>query len=247
MEEKGIIVACDQDQEWLLDWWWGHYSLFNSYPVAFIDFGLSEKGKKWCAAKGEVVFYPDIFEEKEKNPIPSKKKELWEQLYGKGIWNFRPKFLKKPKACRLSPFLQSIWIDLDCRVLGDVTPLFTLLQLDIEIALQKSPPDYQRMRQEMGLLQLGEYHFSSGVIAYHRDAPVIEKWVELARQSEEFPADEEALSRAIFLTSPRLLELPEIYNWSWKNPPNKDAVMVHYHGKGKLQLIEEIVPRKTSL
>ena len=64
----GIVVGADLTQEWLLPWWWSHYSRFNSLPVAFIDFGMSDEMKKWCQERGELIPLPvaDIFVAKRK-------------------------------------------------------------------------------------------------------------------------------------------------------------------------------------
>ena len=49
---KGIIVASDMQQEWLLPWWWEHYTRFNSFPVAFIDFGMSKERENGVKSEG---------------------------------------------------------------------------------------------------------------------------------------------------------------------------------------------------
>lgn len=242
MDAAGIIVGCNQNQEWLLDWWWHHYSKTNTYPVIFADFGLSEAGQKWCSERGDCITCPDLFPHSAQEQLPSATKQLWEQLYGKGVWNFRPVWLKKAEACFLSPFLKTIWIDLDCRVEADLTPLFNLLAFNIELAILKNSPLHQKMRHDLGVLVEGEYHYTSSVIAYHKHSAAISKWAELTRHDfDKFPADEEALSRAIYLTSPVIFELPEIYNQSWKYPTNNNTVITHFHGDGKLHLIRNFL------
>ena len=51
----GIIVGADLTQEWLLPWWWEKYRKNNSYPLAFIDLGMSFEMKDWCRARGEHI------------------------------------------------------------------------------------------------------------------------------------------------------------------------------------------------
>jgi hypothetical protein len=58
MSQSGIIVGCDANQEWLLPWWWDHYCKHNSYPVAFVDFGMSEAALAWCQEKGQCISLP---------------------------------------------------------------------------------------------------------------------------------------------------------------------------------------------
>lgn len=64
--DRGIIVGCDQGQEWLMSWWWSHYRKHNKYPVTFADFGLSDRARKWCSERGEVM------QVEKKRPAPKK-------------------------------------------------------------------------------------------------------------------------------------------------------------------------------
>lgn len=52
---RGILLICSQPQEWMLPWWWMHYHFHNSFPVIFIDLGISNAAKVWCAKRGEVI------------------------------------------------------------------------------------------------------------------------------------------------------------------------------------------------
>src|SRR5689334_9119639 len=56
----GVIVGCDLYQEWLLLWWWSHYSSHNAIPVAFVDMGMSEEGALWCKERGEYIKLQEI-------------------------------------------------------------------------------------------------------------------------------------------------------------------------------------------
>jgi hypothetical protein len=53
--EKGVLIACDEKLEWLLPWWWFHYQSYHQLPVAFVDFGMSNKAIDWCKKK-EFIF-----------------------------------------------------------------------------------------------------------------------------------------------------------------------------------------------
>ena len=55
MVSRGILVGSDKKSEWLLPIWWKHYSFHFTHPVAFVDFGLSENGKKFCKERGELI------------------------------------------------------------------------------------------------------------------------------------------------------------------------------------------------
>ncbi len=244
MNDLGIVVGCDLNQEWLLPWWWKHYTQVNSYPVAFADFGMTESSRKWCEKRGVVITPPQPFRHEDQESISKEVKILWEKVYGPGIWNFRPTWFKKPFACIESPFEKSIWIDLDCRVEGSLESLFNILEFSIDIALYKNDPYHQKTLEETGLLLPGESHYSSGLMAFRNQAPIIAKWAELTKsEPHNFSGDQEALSRAIYLEKPLVFELPLIYNHSWELPPRGDTIVTHFGGQGKKRLIDELYNR----
>ncbi len=59
----GILTGCDQNQEWMLKWWWENYTACNQFPVTFVDFGMTASAKKWCEKHGTVTSFalPDNF------------------------------------------------------------------------------------------------------------------------------------------------------------------------------------------
>ena len=101
---QGIIVGCDKAQEWLLPWWWQHYSKLNSYPVAFADFGMTEKAIAWVSERGRYIKLPAAAPLKEVSPERPEFRERTQEK--RGAW------FKKPLACLYSPFPESLWIDL---------------------------------------------------------------------------------------------------------------------------------------
>src|SRR5579862_7309437 len=128
-QKNGIIVGTDLTQEWLLPWWWKHYSAFNAYPVAFVDFGMSDPVKDWCRERGELIslFVADVFVAEREEIDPALVKQM-EEACGKEFWPSRHAWFKKPLACLQSPFVKSLWIDLDCEIRGQLDPLFDLCE-----------------------------------------------------------------------------------------------------------------------
>ncbi len=51
----GVIVASTHHIEWLLPWWWYHFRLHNTLPVAFLDLGMSDASKEWFKQRGELL------------------------------------------------------------------------------------------------------------------------------------------------------------------------------------------------
>lgn len=91
----GVMTGCDAKQEWLLPWWWTHYSSCNTLPVVFIDYGMSASVRNWCCERGRVVTVP-----------------------------FKGNIMHaKPLALLRSPFEKTLWVDADCEVCACVQPI----------------------------------------------------------------------------------------------------------------------------
>jgi hypothetical protein len=218
MSHEGIVVGCDQAQEWLLPWWWSHYSAHNFYPVLFVDFGMSEKAQQWCKGKG-VYAKLKGFESFEQKAISDKKKQDWETLIG-SLFNFRAAFFKKPFALSQSPFPFSLWSDLDCQIKGSLDPLFFLLNFGVEISIKKNR-----------LLSPTDSHYNSGVIAFRKEAKFLREWVaEVSDKNDQYLTDEHALSQVLAHYSSGLMNLPEAYNWNPLYGPNPEALILHFQG-----------------
>ena len=207
-----MIVGCDRDQEWLLPWWWRHYSAHNSYPVLFVDLGLSSKARVWCQKRGDcVALPPKVCPIQELSP---QEHARFAPYFGEGVWLYREAVFKKSFACLLSPFAHSCWIDVDCEVRGPLAPLFSLLHLGAEIGLVREP---------------AESSYNSGVIPFRKNSPILRQWADLClTENHRFLTDQEALSHAIEQHRPAFLELPAIYNWKRSSGPNEEALILHY-------------------
>lgn len=228
--EEGIITGCDNHQEWILPWWWEHYSAHNAYPVAFADFGMSESGLTWCRERGICVTAPQL-DNCDTQKIPAEKKQLWEEHYGKGIWTHRAICLRKALVFPQSPFLFSVWIDLDCRVRGSLEPLLQILRLGAHIGMRKEIENVQKTHQKKGFLQEGEINYNSGVIPFYKNAEILVHWERWIREAtHEFIFDQHAFARALRLNPTVMFELPAIYNWSPWDGSNENALIYHFHG-----------------
>lgn len=240
MGSDGVIVGCDHNREWLLQWWWDHYSAYNSYPVIFVDFGMTKEARAWCQAKGECVDLPSMeVNIASKHDVPPERKKLWEWRYGEEIWACRQVWFKKPLALLHTPFSRTIWLDLDCQVKDTLEPLFNCLQFGVEIALAREPAHVQKNDELQNALLSGEIHYNSGVMVFQKDAPILQQWVDLALgASDQFSGDQQALSRAIFHHKPFIIELPSLYNWSCTLGSNEEAKINHFHcdyGKNEIR------------
>ncbi len=243
MSEQGIVVGCDQKQEWLLPWWWEHYSCHNSYPVAFVDFGMSPRALDWCSKRGLCIDLPPskIFHE---NDIHPSQKDIWEDRYGKGIWFFRSGWFKKPLALLHSPFSLGLWLDLDCQVNGPLEALFNSLAFDAEIGMVREPFFIQEYEKSRGFLLPGEINYNAGVIIFRQNAKILHHWVEEAiEHNEQYVGDQAALNRAVFIHKPSLIELPIQYNWPRALGLNQESIIYHFSaGSGKIEILKKVNP-----
>lgn len=238
MKEHGVIVGCDRNQEWLLPWWWEHYSAHNSYPVAFADFGLSKKALAWCRKKGICLKLP-FFDIVPEANLSSSTKDRWENHYGKGIWFCRSAWFKKPLCLLHSPFSLGLWIDLDCQINGSLEPLFNSLIIGAEMALVREPDLVQKLDEQQGFLLPGEINYNAGVVVFRQNAPILHHWLEeAAKRNQEYVSDQPALCRAILAQKPHLIELPSAFNWVRALGPNPAALIYHFTGgAGKLEIM----------
>jgi len=227
---QGIIVGCDANQEWLLPWWWEHYSATNKYPVVFIDFGMTEQGIAYCKERGICLPLGKI--PLTERPLRSQKKRaLWEEHYSKALWHRRMIWFKKPFALLASPFPLSLWLDLDCQVQKSLEPLFSCLLLGGSIALCREAEKTQQIHLEKGFIRPHEVNYNCGVIAFRKEAPILHKWTEeITLRNHLYPFDQQALSKALRQDHTALVELPSIFNWSMSQGPNSHAYIQHFHG-----------------
>ena len=240
---RGILVGCDYKQEWLLPWWWDHYSRYNSFPVAFFDFGLSEEGRTWCKSKGNLIDLPKEISPTPPSLLDEQTTSLLESKYGKNLStvlysleNPRSSWLKKPLALSKAPFSTNLWIDTDCEIRGSLSPLFDLLTEEVELTIARDSI------QTLETLLPDEIFYNSGVILFHKNAKFIEHTLQLLlRHEDKFVSDQNAISRAIYLHNTLLKELPSIYNSRFDIATHLEIVIKHYCGcAGKIEIFNKL-------
>lgn len=218
-EPFGILVGSNARQEWLLSWWWENYHRHNSYPVSFVDFGLSEEKKRWCKERGQLIplRMPPLFV-KDRNEVSPTLVEEWESRFPDLFWESREAWFKKPQACLQSPYKKTIWIDLDCEV---VKPLEDLWKLR-GIALAK---DHAALAPRFPI-------YNSGVIIFQNNHPLIVEWAKQSIEKNEFfRGDQDLLSQIIAEKKHPICELPAIYNWSVGDGESAEVAIYHWLGE----------------
>jgi hypothetical protein len=223
---QGILVASDSEGEWLLPWWWEGYSCTNTLPVAFVDLGLSNQMKSWCEEKGQLISLENEFS---KDDTCSKQLEEWASFYGNSFFSSRDAWFKKPAACLLSPFDETIWIDLDCEVLAPLEDIFSYLnsnELAVWFGSSLHPPK--------GLEKIWEAEklCNSGVVAFKKNSLLIREWAKQALENKDsYFGDECILSHLIYQNPDKVAFLPEIYNWRMSRGLPLEAKIIHWKGE----------------
>ena len=242
MSEKGIIIGCDKNQEWLLPWWWENYQKHNDYPVAFFDFGMSEQAISFCRDKGLYREIPkELVIEDISSMIQDENLKAWEEYFSKEkFWASRPGWLKKCVAAFLSPFQQTIWLDMDCQVHSNLKSLYEFLDQH-DIAMIKEDVAITLLDHVLGSSYIDEPLYNTGVIAFRSQSPIISKWFSFTKENKHaFSGDEHMLSRLLYENQIPVNELPIIYNLQGIYP-GLNPVITHYAGmRGKEYLKSQI-------
>ncbi len=230
--KKGVLVGCDFRSEWLLSWWWDNYIQENTLPVTFADFGMSESARSLCLERGSILEVPSN-QVAPKETIALTELKKWENSYSQDVWEARNGWFQKPRAMSLSPYEITLWLDLDCEVLGSLLPLYELPK-EYQIALAKEPEHGQEVLLNEGFRLEGEIIYNSGVVVFRKQASVIKRWEEESLlKTDSFVGDQNLLSRIIFMEKYPVAEIPPVYNWRMAYGPSLDAVIIHWVGWGK--------------
>ncbi len=228
-DHDGIIVGSDQTQEWLLPWWWENYRRHNDFPVTFVNFGLTPEMKAWCQERGEFLdlFIGDVFSEKKDiDPVLVKQ---WEALFTQKWWASRHAWFKKPIACLQSSYKRSVWIDIDCEILGNIQDLFSYADHPSGIGLVKDRGS-----------PMGTPDYGAGVIVFRHGAPLMEEWVnEIFLRHHQFKGDQELFCSMIAERNLEISEVPLIYNWGRIYENNPHALIYHWHGHFGKEIIRQ--------
>jgi hypothetical protein len=239
--KEGILIGADKHQEWLLPWWWKRYRRWNDHPVALIDFGLSEKMLSWAQSRFQLLPAANLsLEVAEKKAFSPEQAKRWQKSYPGPFWQARKIWFKKPLALSLFPFEQTLWLDIDCEVLGSITPLFSYCDSLSGIGLAPEPISAQEWMRDHGFLLPGEILYNSGVVVVRRHSPLILHWAKEAVEGHQFfSGDQELLSRLIHQHRYQINELPPVYNWRMSQGFVLEAVIIHWVTAGGKRYVRQ--------
>jgi len=201
------MTGTDANYEDLLPLWWYNYSQHCDLPVVFADFGMSPFFRAWCEQRGTRVDVGVV-----------KEKAWWE----------------KPFAILRSPFKQTVWIDVDCRV---CKPLGELLMPSPELRATVDAWATKNARAK-GWATVDEVVYSSGVLVVPHGHPVVTEWARGCfawRHKARATGDQDILSLAVYNQGVKIATLePRFNSWrQWRAPLSTDVVAHHSGSRGR--------------
>jgi hypothetical protein len=233
----GILVGCDLNQQWLLPDWYAHLRKHNpDISVAFGDLGMSEEGRKWCETRGMVIPASQI------PPLPPRQSEGRGWPYGGERWlqdglmrdvslPERSVLFRKPLLMKESPFERTLFLDLDCQVLGSLSPLFSTQLGPTKMALRTSTNFFEM--EAIGTNQkMPIQSYNSGVVLLEKGSRLLDFWIFLlGMEISSFSNDDRLLSFAISKYEMPVTCLALEYNWLYHWGPNPQAIIQHWIGE----------------
>ena len=185
--------------EWQLPWFFENYRKHNDTPLIFADFGVIDRD----AIRPHVHAILDLTNVQERG------------------------WFKKPKAMYHAPARKLVWLDTDCQVLEDLSPIFGLLQPD-QLNMVEDRPWAKRR---------GGVQFNSGVVGIVDKPMILGMWMNWIRESEEVGDQETLTANLNPITQIKYINpLPNSYNWlrlqiENDNEPALNARIIHWTGQ----------------
>ncbi|MCB1106973.1 MAG: hypothetical protein KDK76_02635 [Chlamydiia bacterium] len=229
MEDKGVLTGCNQEQEWMLKWWWNHYSKHNDYPVTFCDFGMSLPAKKWCEKRGNVLTYNPQFLLKEKS-----QKAPWANHIAMNTWNKRHIWFSKAFILEKSPYEKTVWTDLDCEILQNIAPLFEMTACKDGFAIAHDSDENNEKARHINILKEGVQGLQVGVLSFTKGSPVIPAWINYCMKHLDTEISEQtAISHLLHKTPFDITTFSSKYNWLIPENSTSDVVIKHHTGHSR--------------
>jgi len=209
MEINGFVTAADKNQEFMLDWFWANFIKFHDpekTPMLFIDLGLSKERRVWCEERGVVH------------------QNVYETQLSKAHW--------KPICLTASPWAKSIWIDLDCEILGNIESYFNYIDNNVVVTLDPYNPWAVKFKNPP---------IAAGLIGYQHASSIISEWAQtLISRPAEYRDDQFCLNELYtkrqqdFYIAPSRFQRLRLEEEGIRD----DALIIHWTGSEGKQIIK---------
>jgi len=190
---RGIVTACDKAYEWLLPWWLENVRKWSALPVAVVDIGLSPQMQTWVLERGYLLHFDGP-------PLQPTDHKSFGLLHG---W--------KPFAAIKSPFEETLFLDADCEVVGEVDGAFDALSgCDFAIAADQM---FHHLK-DAEKMDTDETMCNSGVWVCRRGSEIVTEWAKscMAGVDDWRNNDQPILSKVLHNNAHLAAELPPEFN-----------------------------------
>lgn len=200
MMAEGVLIMADKDQEWMLEWWYENFRRHCNLPVHFVDIGMSPSALSFCYRNGTVTHIPNI-------PLKN--------------------WFKKPYALMQTPFMKTIYMALDCQVMGDISEMMTYESF---AGVSDIKTDFS----------IGNDPINTGVIRYDFMDPLVTEWARSVNYNAQFHrSDQEILQAMIHNSTVQWNKMPLWFNWVRLRGENNNAIILHWTGPVGKEIIKE--------
>lgn len=225
MGTSGILTGCNENHEWMLKWWWNHYSKHNNYPVTFCDLGMTPSARTFCASKGNVLTPKLSF------TVTSHPEAPWKTEVPHYHLAHRPLWFLKPFAFIQSPYQRSLWLDTDCEVKGSLKPLIELPLSSAKVAIKEYSSEASKKKRKKHIIHPKADMASSGVFLFEKGSPLLEAWIEYIQMHHPIEFSEDAALSNLLLQKPfDIVHFPKKYNYEDPGVPLPNTVIRHHIG-----------------
>jgi len=208
---KAFVTGCDENHEWMIEWFLGNFKKHNKLPIIFADFGVSKKFLKYAKKNFNSVI--DMTKIKDKG------------------------WFKKPKSMIEASKLSSsiCWIDTDIQILKSIDDIFIYVEPN-RLAMVEDKPWTKRRGDSRGL-----QYYDSGIVAFKDSPVILHQWAKNIEKSPQqgdqevlHSMMESPLNQRIYIS-----DIPNEYNWlrlqlEHDNQDSSKKKTIHWTGpKGK--------------
>ena len=213
--DKLFITGCDVNTECQLPLFWENYKEYNNTPLLVMDFGMSKDMRVWV--EENILECVDVLTQAEG-------------------WFKKPSAMLR--ACEESE--KVCWLDTDCQVFGDISPIFDLT-VPFKIGMVEDRP-WTKRRGEYGAW------YNSGVVVWEGKPNILRAWAEQCI-NDGWVGDQETLYAMMggdeIMKMSIIEPLPHKYNTLRldyvDNIAVKNPLIVHHTGKKGKEVIKEMM------
>lgn len=241
-DADGIMIGSDHALETWIPWWFANYSKYNNFPITVADLGMSVEMRKWCEERWEVLPL-DVPMSLLKNRMPL----IQERFSKKG--KLRPQkrlcWFRIPFALLQSPYRRTIWMDVDCLVMGKIDELFDYAENPYGVVLgEDNRKEKIQTKVELGIIKPGEKHFNCGVMPYIHGNDLIKKWaISIIEKEGYYLGNQVFFLELLSELGINLPSFPKKFNWIVpESGINREAIILHFIEDAKdmgVQLVED--------